>query len=42
MCAPLCGMISKCCCGMCDLVRNDAYSYINLTGIPYCNAARNC
>lgn len=23
-------------------MRNDAYSYINLTGIPYCNAARNC
>lgn len=23
-------------------MRNDAYSYINLNGIPYCNAARNC
>lgn len=25
-----------------DLVRTDAYSYINLSGIPFCNAARNC
>ena len=25
-----------------DLVRTDVYSYINLTGITYCNAARNC
>jgi hypothetical protein len=25
-----------------DLVRTDAYSYINLTGIPFCNAARQC
>lgn len=42
-CAPLCGKISKlCCCNCYDLVRNDAYSYINLTGIPYCNSARNC
>jgi len=23
-------------------VRTDAYSYINLTGIPFCNAARQC
>lgn len=23
-----------------DLVRHDAYSYINITGIPFCNAAR--
>lgn len=42
-CAPLCTKISKlCCCNCYDLVRNDAYSYINLTGIPYCNSARNC
>ena len=25
-----------------DLVRTDAYSYINISGIPYCNSARNC
>lgn len=25
-----------------DLVRTDAYSYINLTGIPFCDAARQC
>ena len=25
-----------------DLVRTDVYAYINLTGITYCNAARNC
>lgn len=24
------------------MIRTDAYSYINLTGIPYCNAARQC
>jgi hypothetical protein len=24
------------------LVRTDAYSYINLTGIPFCNSAREC
>ena len=23
-------------------MRTDTYAYINLTGIPYCNAARNC
>lgn len=23
-------------------MRTDAYAYINLTGIPYCNAARQC
>ena len=33
---------SRCCGCFFDLVRNDAYAYINLTGIPYCNAARNC
>lgn len=25
-----------------ELVRTDAYSYINLTGIPFCDAARQC
>lgn len=42
MCAPLCTSFSKCIGCFFDLVRNDAYAYINLTGIPYCNAARNC
>ena len=41
-CAPCCTAFSKVCGCFCDLVRNDAYAYINLTGIPYCNAARNC
>jgi hypothetical protein len=43
------GRYAACCeasCGCCDnlfeLVRSDVYAYINLTGIPYCNAARNC
>lgn len=40
--APICTSFTKCCGCFFDLVRNDAYSYINLTGIPYCNAARNC
>lgn len=25
-----------------NLVRTDVYSYINLSGIPYCNSAREC
>lgn len=25
-----------------DLVRTDAYSYINIAGIPFCNAGREC
>lgn len=25
-----------------DLVRADSYSYINITGIPFCNAGREC
>lgn len=25
-----------------ELIRTDVYAYINLTGIAYCNAARNC
>jgi len=44
-----CPMMSPCC-NCCDkifgcffdLIRTDAYAYINLNGIPYCNAARNC
>lgn len=24
------------------MVRTDAYSYINLSGVPFCNSARNC
>lgn len=34
----------SCCCFTCifDLVRADAYAYIHLSGIPYCNAARQC
>ena len=32
-----------CCCNyLLELIRSDSYSYINLTGIPYCNAARQC
>ena len=42
VCAPCSTAFSKCCGCFFDLVRNDAYAYINLTGIPYCNAARNC
>ena len=26
----------------CSLIRTDAYSYINLTGAPYCNSAKQC
>eukprot|EP00919_Chromeraceae_sp_WS-2016_P055313 GHVR01131432.1.p1 GENE.GHVR01131432.1~~GHVR01131432.1.p1 ORF type:complete len:258 (+),score=-12.44 GHVR01131432.1:1127-1900(+) len=44
-----CSALGTCCyntCSCCvcffDLVRTDAYSYINLTGIPYCNSARQC
>ena len=25
-----------------DIVRTDAYSYINLSGVPFCDSARNC
>ena len=33
----------KCCCGFFfNLVRTDAYSYINLSGEPFCNSAREC
>jgi len=41
-CAPCCGLIFDCCANFFDLVRTDVYAYINLTGIAYCNAARNC
>lgn len=27
---------------MFDIVRTDAYSYINIAGLPYCNACRQC
>lgn len=44
-----CGKAHKCCKSVCcccyslfDLARADAYAYIHLTGIPYCNAARQC
>lgn len=43
-CAKCSGIHRSCCC--CDyifqLIRSDAYAYQNLTGIPYCNAARQC
>ena len=42
VCAPICSVFDNCCGCFFDLIRNDAYAYINLTGIPYCNAARNC
>ena len=42
VCAPCCNFFSNICGCFFDLVRNDAYAYVNLTGIPYCNAARNC
>lgn len=31
-----------CCNNLCDLIRTDTYTYINLTGLPYCNASRHC
>ena len=43
---PLCASCYECICGcnrnFFELVRTDVYAYINLTGIAYCNAARNC
>lgn len=35
---------NTCSCFTCffDLVRTDAYSYINMSGIPFCNSARQC
>lgn len=41
-CAPCCANLFGCCSSLLDLVRTDVYGYINLTGIAYCNAARNC
>lgn len=45
-CCAKCGAIcfNKCNCCTCffDLIRTDAYSYMNLTGIPFCNSARSC
>ena len=44
-----CPKLGTCCYNSCscltcffDLVRTDAYSYINMSGIPFCNAARQC
>ena len=31
-----------CCSSVSDLVRSDTMTYINLAGIPYCNASRYC
>lgn len=43
-CCSGCGNFceNKCgsCCGFFNLVRTDAYSYINLSSLPYCNSAR--
>ena len=36
--APCCDCNRNCF----ELIRTDVYAYINLTGIAYCNAARNC
>ncbi len=35
---------NSCSCLTCffDLVRTDSYSYINISGIPFCNASREC
>ncbi len=41
-CAGCCDKLFGCVGSLFDLVRTDAYSYINLAGIPYCNACRNC
>ena len=44
-----CPKLGTCCYNSCssitccfDLVRQDAYSYINMSGIPFCNSARQC
>ena len=44
-----CPKLGTCCHNSCncitcffDLVRTDAYSYINMSGIPFCNSARQC
>jgi hypothetical protein len=41
-CAPCCNTFFNCGAHLFDLVRTDVYSYINLTGIAYCNSARFC
>lgn len=38
----VCYNTCSCCTCFFDLVRTDAYAYINMTGIPFCNAARQC
>ena len=41
--AGKCWKQACCCCNfLFELVRPDAYAYIHLSGIPYCNAARQC
>lgn len=41
--ASKCWKESCCCCNFIfELVRPDAYAYMHLSGIPYCNAARQC
>jgi hypothetical protein len=40
--ASCCENLFGCCYNLFELVRSDVYAYINLTGIPYCNASRNC
>lgn len=41
--APCCNIIFETFLGfLCNLVRTDVYSYVNMAGIPYCNACRNC
>ena len=45
-----CNMFAPCCnlifgnftCFLCKFVRTDVYSYINMAGIPYCNACISC
>ena len=40
ICIP--GESENCCTKLLDLVRSDAYSYIALTGNPFCNSAKYC
>lgn len=44
-----CPKLGTCCYNSCspitcffDLIRQDAYSYMNMSGIPFCNSARQC
>jgi hypothetical protein len=41
-CAACCKPIYDCFGNFLELIRTDVYAYINLTGIAYCEAARNC